>query len=202
MASEQIIRTTRNNRLKLCFSEYLAHYQLLAFVLIPPFFVLSMLFIQVAAHPAMIRNDVSITWVLLSSAMLFIFLFIVLRNKLKLVTINTTLKPEILKMQIETLAKKKGWLIKYNQLDTMIITSYFHISCGMRDVIGEQQIIILFKENKILINSRTNNDDPNIPFSFGQNCRNRKLIKKQILGAERLEDKMPKKEADLKLECV
>ena len=177
MASEPIIRTTGNNRLKLCYSEYLAHYQLLAFALIPPFFVFFLLLVQVSAHSTMILNDVSVTWMLLSSAMLFIFLFIVLHNKLKLTTINTTKKPEMLKMQIETLAKKRGWYIKCYERDTMIITSYLHICLGMRAVIAEQQIIILFKENKILINSRTNNNDPNIPFSFGQNHKNVRLIK-------------------------
>ena len=202
MASEPIIHITPRNRLKLCFEECIGHYQLLTFALIPPFLVLSLRFSKSDAYPVMIRNDVSLTWVLLSSSMLFIFLFIILRNKLKLVPINTTLKTEILKMLIEKLAEQKGWYIKYNCLDTMVITSYLQISLGMRNVIGEQQIIILFKENKILINSRTNNEEPYIPFSFGKNRRNIRLIKKNIMDVERLLDKTTEKEIDLKLECV
>jgi hypothetical protein len=187
MVSEQIILSSGNNRLKLSHSESVTYYRLLVFVIISDFFLLCILMGQKATRPSIIWNEPNSNWVLFSPVLLFVALFIVLRNKLKLLPISTALQPAIVQMEIETLAESKGWRIEYKQPEAMIITSNLCVGQRMKDIIGEQQITIIFKENKLFINSRTKNNDPNIPFSFGQNSRNIKLIKKKIMDAEQLD---------------
>jgi heme/copper-type cytochrome/quinol oxidase subunit 2 len=171
-----------NERVKLSFGNWLAHYMIVFFLLIP-FFLTIFSFIQrdifnsykgVRAPEEMIKTTVPFV-------ILAIIFFIIQYKRLNFKTIGTNLTREELQTIIEDTAEQLEWIPIINKNEIIIAKTnppWWTGSWG-------EQITILFDRNRILVNSICDPESIASVVSFGRNKKNTATLLKNIQSANR-----------------
>ena len=180
MTDEQVKRSIDSNELQLSFGDKFAHYFVVVFLLFIP--VLSVFF-KLYDYFEGINNPIEgEIWFILILTALAPFAYILQRNRLKFLVVESNLpKEEILRI-IEKVAKELEWdIFKKNEKMVLAITSpsFFSGSWG-------ELITILFDKNRILVNSICDPGKKTSLVSWGRNKNNMLWLIDDINKANKL----------------
>jgi|GEM_PF-817381 len=166
MTNEQIKASIETNELKLSFGDKFAHYFIIVFLLFMPMFLISS---KIYDYFKGISNPIEgEIWFIIIPTALAPFAYVLQRNRLKFLVVESNLPKEEIHRIIEKVAKELEWKI-FKQNEKMVLAttspSFFSGSWG-------ELITILFDKNRILVNSICDPGKKTSLVSWGRNKNN------------------------------
>jgi hypothetical protein len=175
MTEAQIKDSLERNELQLSFWGAVNHYGIVWFLCIYPVVFLLFQLIDTINRTSRTLREAEL-WFIVLPPFLALFFYFIQRDKLKFKSVDTSLsKPELDKI-IRKVGKELGWIITTNNKNVVIaktIPTFLSGSWG-------EQITIIIDQNRILVNSICDLNQPSSIASFGRNKKNMKTLIRAI----------------------
>ncbi|MFV5699647.1 hypothetical protein ACM55H_14870 [Flavobacterium sp. ZT3R17] len=169
MKKEWVPIMIRTGKLKMKFMDLLTHYMIVIFLLIP--FVLNIYsFIQkhILHNYNGVRSPEEMFKVTLPFAIVAGVFYVIQKNRLKLITIETDLSKDKVEEIIEQIVKELKWYPEIINKEILIFKTYPNWNTGS----WGEQITIIFDNSKILVNSICDPEKKASIVSMGRNKEN------------------------------